>query len=268
MVDYDNKGRAESVQIKDAASGNVISNTTEAIPAGANFVNGIYLIYTISGHVTITISTTGGPNGVVSGIFFGGSGAPPPQPPVTPPATGAAAWVKADVGTASTGTRGNWMGTYGSQGYVLANAGQNFNIPATFAIQNQSSYTWAINPAGDPRALETDNHGDTIAACWYMTGTFSFDLNLTDGNTHQVAIYGMDWDNKGRAETITIKDSNGNLLDTRTIPGNSGPSSTGTIGTNFVNGTYLIWNISGHVTITVTATSGPNSVVSGVFIDP
>jgi hypothetical protein len=35
-----------------------------------------------------------------------------------------------------------------------------------------------------------------------------------------------------------------------------------------VNGTYLIWNISGGVKVTVTSTAGPNAVVSGIFFDP
>jgi hypothetical protein len=261
LLDWDNQGRSESVSILDAASGNPLTSPQTV----SNFVNGTYLIWTVSGHVTIMVTPISGPNCVVSGIFFGGSGAPPP---VAPPTTGAATWVKADLGTSSTGTRGGWMGTYGSQGYSLANAGQSISIPATFAIANQGNYTWAVDPTGDPRALETDNHGDTIAACWFVTGTFTFDLNLEDGNTHQVALYVMDWDSKGRAETISITDSSGNPLDTRAIPSNSGPTSTGTTGTNFVDGTYLIWNISGHVTISVALNAGPNAVVSGVFIDP
>ena len=34
---------------------------------------------------------------------------------------------------------------------------------------------------------------------------------------------------------------------------------------NFVNGVYYIWNISGNITVTVTTTSGLNAVVSGAF---
>src|ERR1019366_6783600 len=55
--------------------------------------------------------------------------------------------------------------------------------------------------------------------------------------------------------------ASGAPLDTRILPN----SNTSTNSANFVNGTYLIWNISGHVTITVEPNSGPNGVVSGIF---
>jgi hypothetical protein len=44
------------------------------------------------------------------------------------------------------------------------------------------------------------------------------------------------------------------VLDTRNI-------------SSFSNGLYLIWNISGHVTIKVTRNSGLNSVISGIFFN-
>jgi hypothetical protein len=42
------------------------------------------------------------------------------------------------------------------------------------------------------------------------------------------------------------------VLDTRTL-------------SNFVNGIYVIWNLSGHVKINVTWISGSSADVSGVF---
>jgi len=80
-------------------------------------------------------------------------------------------------------------------------------------------------------------------------------VNLTDGNVHRFALYVVDWDNNGRVETVQIVDANtGAVLDTRNL-------------SNFANGTYLIWNLSGHVRVNVTWTtgSGTNAVVSGVF---
>ena len=84
-----------------------------------------------------------------------------------------------------------------------------------------------------------------------------FDLNFTDGNSHQVALYAVDWDMRSRAETITVQDGSSiltSVLDTESL-------------TNFTNGTYLVWNVSGHVIITVTLNGGANAVVSGVFFD-
>src|SRR5262249_4298289 len=79
--------------------------------------------------------------------------------------------------------------------------------------------------------------------------------NLTDGGTHQVALYGLDWDNKARIERVDVKIAGTNtVLDTRTFSGFSG-------------GNYLVWNVRGHVTFVVTLQGGPNAVVSGLFFD-
>ena len=142
----------------------------------------------------------------------------------------------------------------------MASGGQSLpNYDPTFAVQNQSNYTWASSTA-DVRALQ--NGSGRIAATWYSATTFSFDINVTDGNPHQIALYVLDWDGKGRKETVQVLDASNPMavLDTRTIPTDPNPTSTA-----FLNGTYLVWNISGHVTMRVTSNGAPNAVVSGVF---
>jgi hypothetical protein len=68
-----------------------------------------------------------------------------------------------------------------------------------------------------------------------------------------VALYCLDWDSTQRAETVTIQDANGVLLNTQNM-------------TNFHNGDYLVWQLSGHVQILVTTTTtSANAVVSGLF---
>jgi hypothetical protein len=89
-----------------------------------------------------------------------------------------------------------------------------------------------------------------------------FDLNITDSQTHQIAVYVVDWDNKGRTEKVQILDgSSGAPIDSRTIP----DSGTSTTSANFVAGTYLVWKVSGHVIVAVSGVAGPNAVVSGIF---
>jgi hypothetical protein len=355
VLDWDNQGRNETVKIVDANnSANVLDTRTisgaSTNTTSANFVNGTYLVWNISGHVTVTITSNSGPNSVVAGIFFGStsqsaptvtsansttftagaagsftvtaSGYPAPAltesaqlppginfvdnmngtatlsgtassssatsftitanngvPPngtqnftltVNPQPTSlsSASWVKAD-----TVTQGTWSGVYGSQGYSLATGSQNIqsiSIPATFSLQGQLNWAWAASTT-NTRALTIDSTGDRTAACWYSGGNFTLNLNFTDGQIHQVAIYVLDWDSQGRSETISVADAATNKVwDSRSIPNNT-PSSatyTNTTGTNFVNGTYLVWNISGNVKITVTSAAGPNAVVSGIFFDP
>jgi len=120
------------------------------------------------------------------------------------------------------------------------------------SVQNQLNYTWAPSTT-DPRALQTGSGADRIAATWYRSGTFSFDVNLTDGNPHPFALYAVDWDTTVRTETIQVLDANTfAVLDTRSL-------------SSFSNGVYLVWNLSGHVRINVIWTGGFNAVVSGAF---
>ena len=80
-------------------------------------------------------------------------------------------------------------------------------------------------------------------------------MNFTDGASHQLALYLLDWDGGGRAEMIKMVDAANpaTVLDTRTVA-------------SFTVGTYLVWNITGHVKIQVNGTSGANAVVSAVFV--
>ncbi len=231
------------------------TNTT-----AANFGNGSYLTWNLSGHVTIKVTLNSGPNAVVAGIFFGGTGSisNPPPPAV-------ANWVKSD-----TLTQGAWIGKYGTQGYSLASAGSSLPTPGTFTVQGQMNWTWEANHTPpDPRDLQTDSHGGSIAAAWYQPSAFSLDLNLTDGATHQIELYVMDWDNKGRAETITIKDANtGTILDTRVIPSSAGRCQHRNHQLDLHQ--RNLFNLEHHRTREYQryVERGSNAVVSGIFIDP
>ena len=183
----------------------------------------------------INVTMTSGVNAAISGVFFGGSAT--------------ASFVKAD-----TTTQGNWRASMEWMAMRLPNVGQSIPSYAVFAVQNQSNYTWAASTS-DVRALLLPGGGGAIASTWYAKPTFNFDIKLIDGNTHQIALYALDWDSyRGvRAETIQVVDANSNaVLDTENLP-------------SFTTGTYMVWNITGHVRINVTLTNGVNAVISGVF---
>jgi hypothetical protein len=85
------------------------------------------------------------------------------------------------------------------------------------------------------------------------------DINLTDGQAHQVALYFLDWGTNGQgygaSETVTVGDaSSGAVL------GNPLTLSS------FNGGKYEVWNVTGHVRITVANPS--NGILNGVFFDP
>ncbi|HYL96676.1 MAG TPA: protease pro-enzyme activation domain-containing protein [Terriglobales bacterium] len=150
-------------------------------------------------------------------------------------------------------TQGSWHGVYGADGYSVANDSQSIPNYASFAVQNQANWTYTSSTS-DPRALQTGSNTGRIAAVWYGS-SFDFDMNFTDGNLHPFALYAVDWDARGRSETIQVVDANTNaVLDTRSL-------------SNFSNGVYLLWRLSGHVKINVTVTGGVNAVVSGVFFN-
>jgi hypothetical protein len=103
------------------------------------------------------------------------------------------------------------------------------------------------------RALQKAASTDRIASTWYAPSNFTIDLNLLDGNAHSIGLYFLDWDNSGRVETVSILDAaSGNTLDSRTASG-------------FGNGKWLLWTLSGHVTIRIAYSAGANAAVAGVL---
>jgi hypothetical protein len=155
------------------------------------------------------------------------------------------------LGTDTT-TQGNWRGVYGADGYAVVSDATALPAYATLAPSGQSTYTWAV--AGDARALERTTGTGRIVSVWYGN-IFTVDVNLTDGASHQMSLYLLDWDWGTRAETVEVRDAGSNaLLDSQTM-------------SNFTGGQYWRWTVSGHVTIRVINTGSPNAVMSGVFFD-
>ena len=64
---------------------------------------------------------------------------------------------------------------------------------ATVTPSGEQSYTWAASTT-DPAALQTADGTSRIAACWYSDTSFTVDVNLTDGQTHDLELYFLDWD--------------------------------------------------------------------------
>lgn len=159
--------------------------------------------------------------------------------------------------TQDTSTQGNWQGQYGAHGYVIVGDSQQLPSSIQVAPANQQEFDWASSTS-DPRALlKGSNPSDRVAACWYATGSFTIDVNITDGQTYQMALYMVDWDQQSRAEIINVLDpSTDTVLDTRSVTG-------------FGSGEWLVWNVRGHIAIQITNAPGSiNAVVSGIFFAP
>ena len=146
---------------------------------------------------------------------------------------------------------------YGSQGYNVINATNGVNYPsyATVTPAGNSAYTWAAN-TNLVQALQNPSGTRRIAAAWYRRVTsFTVDVDLTDGQSHDLELYLLDYDSTSRSEKIVLSDANTHaVLSTESV-------------SSFSGGVYVNYTISGNVLITITKTGGANAVLSGLFFD-
>ncbi|MEO8592798.1 MAG: Ig-like domain-containing protein [Candidatus Solibacter sp.] len=174
---------------------------------------------------------------------------PPPPPPPPPPGQSSASFVGFDAST-----QGAWKSKYGQDGWIIANDTAKAPPYGTINLLGAAPFTWAYTP--DLKTLEPAGTNARSASTFYAVTSLTLDANLTDTGVHQLAIYCLDWDFANRVETMVIRDAaTQQVLDTRIVSG-------------FRYGTYVVWNIKGHVTVQVTNSSGPNAVISGVFLGP
>ncbi|MHB1155435.1 MAG: LamG-like jellyroll fold domain-containing protein [Phycisphaerales bacterium] len=152
-----------------------------------------------------------------------------------------------------TGTQGTFGDIYGADGWNVANGTSSIPSYATASMTGQSSTVWQQSTT-DARGIQTTPGSfDRTYAAWYSNTSFNINLNFTDGQTHQFALYAMD-DSWGRSQRYDVYDADTNeLLDSRTLSG-------------FHYGTWSTWNLKGNIRIQVTALSG-SAVVSGFAFD-
>ncbi len=156
--------------------------------------------------------------------------------------------------TKDTATQGSWSNVYGADGFSISGSTNSLPSYATVTMSGQSQYTWNGSTT-DVRALQiTNGNTNRIASCWYSGASYTITLNLTDGSPHQVAMYCLDWDgNNGRNQTVTITGNNPD-----------GPRAVSA----FSAGAWLVWNLQGQNTFTVTNVGSNNAVVAGLFFAP
>jgi PKD repeat protein len=153
-----------------------------------------------------------------------------------------------------TTTQGSWMGAYGHDGYNVIDGAVSYPSYAQVTPSGQTNHVWKANTR-NVRALQVPG-GGRVAATWYSTTSYTVDVNLTDGQTHGLALYLLDWDRGGLSERIDVKDAlSGATLGSWTV-------------SSFANGEYLVLNVSGHVTVQLTRLAGADCDLSGLFFDP
>ena len=220
-LDANDQGLEEQIQVLDALTGAVLD--AESI---SSFGSGVYLRWAISGSVRIRVESLTSSPAVVNGLFFGAASSTTPYP----------------ILQLDGKTQGSWIGAYGLQGSDLATISPTLPSYASIAISGANRFTWASSTT-DPRALQTPEDTGRIMAAWYSPSSMTFDVNLTDGQAHNLELYACDYDT-GTARAVDLYDAaTGDLMDSETI-------------STFDDGVYLQWAIRGHVKIVVTRLGG------------
>lgn len=161
-------------------------------------------------------------------------------------------------------TRGNWPDKYGSDGFFMPRYfyGRDCQaLPDYLCAVDCGSFTnrqfslW--KNSSDSTLLSSP-----ISYCARYLGALetcvsnSLTLYLNDAQPHQVALYVCDFDKAGREQTIELRDLEGREL---------APACTVT---NFEQGKWLRFQISGSVQVRVTSQkSGSTAVLSAVMFD-
>jgi hypothetical protein len=154
-----------------------------------------------------------------------------------------------------TDSQGKWRQRYGSLAYLLAKGPTSkpdwFSCIPSMATMK----TWAEH-SDDVRAPERPDSGDGLASCWYHASEWWHNLDIQNGLPYRVSLYLLDWERAGRSQTVEVRDGKSQaVLDTREVP-------------HFAEGVYLLYEMSGPLKVYCRKKAGPDSVVSGVFLDP
>jgi sugar lactone lactonase YvrE len=158
----------------------------------------------------------------------------------------------------STSSATNWGGAFGKDGYDLAAwDGQSdvSNLPGvSVSLLQGSRFVWAPNTS-DPRALPSPDGLKRTASTYFSPSKIQVRLTFKAAYTGNLRLYAVDWDRRGRQESISI--------------GGQSVIFSSKWGA-FSQGQWAIFPINvaagGTVTITVTREAGVNAVLSGIFL--
>ena len=168
---------------------------------------------------------------------------------INAPGTGAASFLGSDVAT-----QGNWKGVYGSDGYAIFGDSTSYRRTRRSRRAARPT-TCGTRSRAETRALQRGVAAGRIAGCWYSGGVINIDVNLTDGNSHKVTLYLLDWDSTARSVRVDVLDAT-----TQQVLATQNAAAIN-------SGVYLKWDLRGHVIIRLTNTGSSNTVISGLFFD-
>ncbi len=165
-------------------------------------------------------------------------------------------------------TTGDWNKKYGSDGFILFNYKQNNenlqqlpDYASSIVLNKASNIHLEIENPGNNILLDTAGKNRHLGAIVTQDPlptmqTMTIDLTIKGNQTHQLALYFLDWDNDGRRSAVEIHDLNTLklLAPVQEIH-------------NYQKGKYLVFDFDRSVRIRVNHIRGQNAAVSGIFFD-
>lgn len=168
-------------------------------------------------------------------------------------------------------THGDWVGKYGSEGYILFKNSEeedNNHLPSYVTLEHEALFgdpvsraVWYDESAGGTPSDNSvnslyadDTQTSRIAACIYNAQGMNITIDV--GSTPKlVSLYCIDYDLNGRGMTLTVFDENGTELGTQDV-------------VEFDGGKYITAEVTGKVKFELVLFEATNTVVSGIFFDP
>ena len=141
--------------------------------------------------------------------------------------------------------QGNWVGTYGADGYALlgwTGSADLVSMPKCNLVMDQSTrFQWVAGTSG-VQVLESPDTTTRNAATWYDPNQLRLHLSCPSAYSGTLHLYALDWEGAGRRETITVNDG-------------SGPQAAN-ISTDFSQGAWvnLPINVAAGGTVIITVT--------------
>ena len=174
------------------------------------------------------------------------------------------AW--ADIIPAATvdkATLGDWLGVYGSEGYILAAfdgvGSDRVNLPSYisgYTLTDVSMWVWDPNSPNPQGLLDPGGSGNRVEATWYRDAVWSVTITPTETKQFKLALYMLDPENM-RTQTLTF----------------TGAGLTGTDQIAPIHpGTWMVYDVTAtagqDITLAFDLVSGPNAVLSAMAFDP
>lgn len=168
-------------------------------------------------------------------------------------------------------TKGDWIGNYGSDGYIIFTDDDSLeNVPAYAKWEDSypDFYLWWQTSSGKTTEareksalIKGPGSEERIAACYYTGDDFTINIKVGE-QPKKISLYMNDFDAYKRAADVNVYDKKGDALKI--------PAETVSFGVGeYVGGCYLSYIITGEVQFEFVCTAeNTNVVLSGIFFDP